>query len=146
MGESAPLALLASSVVSDGTLLTNPSLSGFLRAPKKDGTPRVNSRNEASLIEALEKQAGPGQVEPWTLWLYNRCCSSLLTPCYPTMLLRLIPASLASVSREYPSGPLFGHERDEALISEAQTPRHRPCHWATACCPPISPPHLLSLC
>lgn len=87
----------------------------------------MNGRNEASLTEALERQAGPGQVGPWTPWLYNRYCSSLLTPCFPTMLLRLIPASLASVSRQHPSHPSFGHERDEALISKAPSPRHWPC-------------------
>lgn len=40
MGESTPLALLASFVVSDGTLLTNPSLSEFLRAPKEGWDPQ----------------------------------------------------------------------------------------------------------
>lgn len=48
MGESVPSALLASSVVSDGSLLTNPFSQGFLEPPRKDRTPRVNSRNEAS--------------------------------------------------------------------------------------------------
>lgn len=146
MGESAPPALLVSSVVSDGTLGTTSLSQGSLEPPRKEGTPRVNGRNEASLTEALERQAGPGQVGLWTPWLYNRCFSCLLTPCFPTMLLRLILASLASVSREHPSCPSFGHEHDEALISGVQSPRHWPCHWATACCPPISPPHQLSLC
>lgn len=123
------------------------SPGGPLEPPRRDGTTWVRGRKGALSTDTLERQARPGHGGSWALrFLTNSVgCSVLLVPLFPPRVAKVNPKEWsAPISHEHPTWPTLSHERQEALISQAQSPGEPPpAAGPRPAAPPSdpSPPH-----